>query len=90
MPELIVLHFFRIQFFLRMLVQVARAMVEVGSHQPHPEGKQPSRMQPALHVSELAHKGEHCFRQGFPRGMRNRGKEAHGWHVILKSEFLQP
>ena len=44
----------------------------------------------ALHVSELAHKGEHCFRQGFPRGMRNRGKEAHGWHVILKPEFLQP
>ena len=105
MPELIVLHFFRIQFFLRMLVQVARAMVEVGSHQPqppmplrsgseldaaHPEGKQPSRMQPALHVSELAHKRENCFRQGLSRGMRNRRKKAHGWHMILKSEFLQP
>ena len=79
--------------------------VEVGSHRPQPpiplrsgseldapqlEGKHPSSMLHAMQLSELASERENCFRQGFSRGMRNRRKEAQGWHVILKPEFLQP
>ncbi len=94
-PVGFVLHFIRVQLFLRGLAQVHRAIMEVSSRTLQPfmplrngpefnapqfEGKQPSRMLHALLLSELASKREECFRQGFPRGSRNHGNEAHGWH----------